>query len=392
MNAVAKPAGGQVVAVQLPESINALVALAQQEDSLNELTGGVTAGFPVLSIKGKVWRMRAKGEEEMLLDAQGNALPSINIVMVKANPLPSKIYYDKGFVEGSTEAPRCFSNDGLKPSDQVNDPVSPVCATCPKNQWGSKITEQGKKARACADARRMAVAFIDDLNQLGKDAPLYLLRVPAASLNPLKDYAEKVLKPKGIPQFAISTTVGFDPQVAHPQLTFRPHRFVNAAEAEAIIALRESEEARRILAEAVDFEPAAGGAAGAGDEAPHGAAGTAPVSAATSAPASTPPAAARKPAAKRARPATEEEAGLDIAPAPAPAPAAPAPAAAAPAAAKPRAARKSAAPAAAAAPAPAPAPVEATEEGGEEAIDDAAPSGAAPADPALEDMLSAILG
>jgi hypothetical protein len=100
------------VAVQLPASIGALVALAQAEDSFNELTGGVTAGFPVISIKGKVWRLRVKGEEEMLLDAQGNALPSINIVMVKSNPLPSKIYYDKGFVEGKHRAAPLFPMTG----------------------------------------------------------------------------------------------------------------------------------------------------------------------------------------------------------------------------------------------------------------------------------------
>lgn len=387
MNAIVKSNNaGAVATVQLPASIGALVALAAEENSFAELTGGVTAGFPVISIKGKVWRIRAKGEEEMLLDDRNNALPSIDVVMIKSNPLPSKIYYDKGFVEGSTEAPRCFSNDGLKPSDQVDQPINAVCATCPKNQWGSKITEQGKKARACADARRMAVAFIDDLAEFGKEAPLYLLRIPAASLNPLKDYAEKTLKPKGIPQFALSTTLGFDPQVAHPQLTFRPHRFVSAAEADAVIALRDSEEAKRILAEAVDFEPAAGGAAAAGDEAPLAAVGTAPVSAATPAAATTPPAA--RPAARQ-RPATEEEAGMAIAPAPAPAPA---PAAAeAPRPRKRRAASTEAAPAAAApvaAPAPAPAAA-AAPEGDEEEIEASDGGGAVSG---LDDMLAAILG
>jgi hypothetical protein len=220
---------------------------------MREMSGGVTSGFPIISYKGKVWRIRKSGEEQMHLDTEGNAMPVIEVILIKGNPNPSKNFFDKQYEEGSNEPPRCFSNDGIRPDASIQDPINSVCASCPNNAWGSRITPQGKKARACNDVRRMAVVFAHDLNESGPDAQLMLLRVPPASLNPLKDYAEKVLGPKGVPFFSIVTSIGFDVNAAHPQFVFKAKRFVNAEEADAIIALRESEDARRILAEAIEF-------------------------------------------------------------------------------------------------------------------------------------------
>lgn len=360
---------------QLPAAIQKLMGLATPE-AMNELSGGVTSGFPIISYKGKVWRIRTKGEEQLHVDADKNALPTIDVVLVQANPNPSKIFYDKKFEEGTNEAPRCFSNDGTAPDPSVQNPISKVCANCPNNAWGSRITDNGKKSRACSDARRMAVVFAQDLYDNGADCQKFLLRVPPASLNPLKDYAEKQLAPKGVPFFGIVTRIGFDVTAAHPQFTFKPARFLNEEEAEAIVKLRGSEDVKRILAEAQEF-PA--GAAADGDDDGTQAGGTAAPASPTPAAANTAPAANKKPAAMR--PASDEEAGLAAAPpprsAPAPAPAAPAPA---PAAADPMAApppkKKKAAPAAA--PATPPVQQQATEEEDESAAPPPAKGGAAP--------------
>lgn len=363
----------------LPAALAKLVELATPE-AFSELTTGVTSGFPIISYKGKVWRIRKSGDEQMHVDANGDAMPSIEVVLVQANPHPSKIYYDKQYEEGSNESPRCFSNDGLRPDSGVQDPISKVCASCPMNAWGSRVTPQGKKARACSDARRMAVVFANDLYENGDECQKFLLRVPPASLNPLKDYAEKVLAPKGIPFFGIVTRIGFDVQVAHPQFTFKPARFLNEDEAEAIVALRGSEDVKRILAEAQEFPAAA--AASEGESEQPASAGAAPAAApppkATTAAAGSPK--------KTVRAATEEEAGLDAeepaapppparkaAPAPAPQPA-PAPAQEGVAAAPPPRRKK-----AAAAAAPRPAPVQAAEEAEEEAAPAPVPAKAAAA-------------
>lgn len=293
---------------QLPAGVARLAAMATLE-TVNELSGGIGAGFPVISYKGKVWRIKEGGESTMHLDDEGNAMPQIEIVLLQANPALSKIYYDKGFVEGSTEPPRCFSTNSIAPDISVVEPINATCANCPKNAWGSKITEQGKKGKACQDSRRMAVAFAGDLLENGKDCKKYLLRVPPASLNPLKDYAEKILAPRGIPFFGMVTKIGFAPESAHPQFTFKAARFLNDEEADAVGTIRNSAEVKKILAEAQDFEaPAAAPPAQPADGfAP--AAAPPPKAAATVATPAAQPAAKSAPKKAPMRPATDEEAG-----------------------------------------------------------------------------------
>lgn len=291
---------------QLPAAIQRALAAAGGE-VMKEVTGGVTSGFPIISYRGKVWRIKKSGEEHDVLDENEDPIPSIEVVLVKSNPMPSKIFYENAYEEGSTEAPRCWSADGVKPDVGVQQPVCKTCAACPKNVWGSKITESGSKTKACADARRMAVVSKAELEEKGKDAPAYLMRVPPASLNPLKDFAEKVLKPKGLPYFAVVVRVGFDTQVSYPKLTFKAARLLSEEEAEAVVSLRDSEDVRRILAESVEFDeagtPEASNASSSNEEAT------------ASAPAASAP--KKKSAVPKPRPAEEEDVGIET-PAPAP--------------------------------------------------------------------------
>jgi hypothetical protein len=86
---------------------------------------------------------------------------------------------------------------------------------------------------------------LDDIDTL-------LLRIPPATLNPLKDYVEKTLKPKGITPWMLVTKVGFDTEVSYPKLTFKGLRFLNTDEYATAVALRNGEDARRILNEATE--------------------------------------------------------------------------------------------------------------------------------------------
>lgn len=282
----------------VPAAIQKLMAVAGAE-TYNELAGGVLASFPIISYRGKVWRIKKGGEEQDILNDEGDPVPSIEVVLVKSNPQPSKIYYAKNYEEGDNSRPDCWSADGYKPDSNVQKPVCKTCAACPNNVWGSKIAQNGNKTKACSDARRMVVVSKQELEEKGAEAPLYLLRTPPATLNPLKDYAEKVLKPKGIPYFAVTTKIGFDSSVAYPKMTFAAKRFLSDEEAEAIIHLRDSEDARRILAESEEH-----GVAGT----PTGSEGSSPSDdeANTAAPATS----AKKKAAKP-RPADEEDVGLE---------------------------------------------------------------------------------
>lgn len=186
-------------------------------DTADELVGSsASSGFPVISIKGKVFHIQ-RGDERTLITKPGDDDPagSIEVVIVRANKERSKVFYASGYVEGSVDKPTCYSNDGLAPAADAAEPQAKKCAVCPHNAWGSKVTESGTKGKACADSRRLAVAALDAVGD-----PM-LLRVPAASLKNLDEYG-KMLATRKAPSFAVVTKVSFDYTVAHPLLKFSP--------------------------------------------------------------------------------------------------------------------------------------------------------------------------
>jgi hypothetical protein len=220
---------------QLPAHLQAAVGAA---DVAKEFAGGVQSGFPVISYRGGTWRVRQSGEEQVYVDTEGD---------------PSKTYYEGKYKEGDSSKPQCWSANGVTPDADVPNPVNAACASCPMNVWGSRITEQGNKTRACQDVRRCAVTFEHELEAVANgqkavdDLPVMLLRIPPASLNPLKDYAVKVLGPKGLPVYVLVTKIGFDTSVAYPKLTFKGERFLSETEFGTVEGLRDSDMVRRIL-------------------------------------------------------------------------------------------------------------------------------------------------
>lgn len=182
----------------------------------DDLTGGVSVGFPVLSIKGKVFHIKQGGEATLVTQPNSeDPATSLEVVLVKANKHISKVFYATGYTEGSDAKPTCYSNNGEQPEADSEEIQSDKCATCPQNQWGARITDDGRKAKACSDSRRVAVAPAGDLSNV------MLLRVPAASLRPLSDYG-KALNKRGVPYQAVVTKLSFDHTVAHPLLKFAP--------------------------------------------------------------------------------------------------------------------------------------------------------------------------
>lgn len=243
---------------QLVEINQALPAIFRDAavQAVDEFTGGVVSGFPVISYRGRTWRVKKGGEEQVYLNDDGEAMQSIELVLLKANPTLGKIYYEGAYSEGDNSPPTCWSADGHKPDVGVQNPQSATCAGCPHNVWGSRITESGKKTRACSDHRRMAVVFREGDHGLESAEPMVLLlRVPPASLNPLKDYIEKMLAPKGVPPFAVFTKIGFDTSVSHPQFTFKGVQFLDEAQGAKVMELRDSDETQRILSEAKEYSP-----------------------------------------------------------------------------------------------------------------------------------------
>ena len=218
-----------------------------------EFSGGVQSGFPVLSYRGKVWRVKISGEEQVYVNDDGDAIQTIEGVLIKSNPTLAKTHYEGKYSEGDNAKPRCWSSNGERPDADVPNPVNSQCAGCPMNAWGSRITDEGKKMKACQDVRRATFIFRHELEALAAgektidDVPVMLLRVPPASLNPLKDYAERVLAPKGAEPFMLYTKVGFDTHASYPKLTFKGSQWLDETEFSAVEELRDSDAVKRIL-------------------------------------------------------------------------------------------------------------------------------------------------
>ena len=183
----------------------------------NDIVGNSTAGgFPVISIKGKVFHITRGGERTLITKpGEDDSAASLEVVVLRANPDNSKVYYANGYQEGSDSKPNCYSNNGRTPEADAAEPQSKSCATCVHNQWGSRITADGKKGKTCADSRRIAIATVDTPND-----PM-LVRVPAASLKAFVEFG-KLLQARGVHPQTVVTKLGFDYSVAHPSLTFKP--------------------------------------------------------------------------------------------------------------------------------------------------------------------------
>jgi len=186
-------------------------------DTANDLVGNSAGGgFPVISIKGKVFHIQ-RADERVLVTKPGEDDPasSIEVVIVRANPNRSKVFYATGYQEGEALKPTCYSNNGVEPEADAQEPQAKKCAVCAHNQWGSRVTDNGSKGKACSDSRRLAVATLD------APADPMLLRVPAASMRALEEFG-KQLAARGVPAQAVVTKIGFDYSVAHPALSFKP--------------------------------------------------------------------------------------------------------------------------------------------------------------------------
>lgn len=298
------------------------------------LSAGVSGNYPILSMRGGKWRIKFQGVEHPIVNPQtGDAVPSLEVVIVKANPFLTKQYFEGAYEEGSTESPVCWSLDGKAPAVGVPSPQHTVCALCPQNKFGSKVTPAGVQVKACQDNRKLAVVPLLDIENKQFGGPM-LFRVPASALKDLAAFGQ-TMQARGYPYFAVATRIGFDVDTSYPKPTFKAIRPLTDAEAIQIRELMDSPAVENVLG----GEVAAPGHAAAPAQPAVDPDFEVPPSHVPSVPPVAPTAAAAQPSTPLA--------GVSFG-APAPAPAA--------APAKPRGRKPAAAPAAPQAPAPAPAP------------------------------------
>jgi hypothetical protein len=204
------------------------------------LTGGLSSGqsFPRISIKGSRFRI-VEGDTETVLEST-----NLDVIVVGANPRLSKTWYAKQWdKDAEPSAPDCFSLDGVGPDPESTSPQNDLCASCPQNAWGSKVTPTGQQIKACADNKRLAVVSADDAS-----GPVYLLSVTPAALKGLNQY-QKELSVRGIPPEIVKTRVSFDTDASFPKLKFTFGGFLEADVQEVVDGLFGAEQVKEITGE-----------------------------------------------------------------------------------------------------------------------------------------------
>lgn len=124
----------------------------------------------------------------------------------------------------------CVSHDGIEPETVLAPDCTPQakkCAVCVHNQWGSSITPNGKRGKACTNYGTLW------LLAGGKLATLFLLRVPATSLTAFKNYV-KALVARDLKPDDVVTKIETIQSGSYPQLTFRHIRILEDGELDAM--------------------------------------------------------------------------------------------------------------------------------------------------------------
>jgi hypothetical protein len=212
------------------------------------LAGGIAGGgdFPRISIKGARFRIVEGGAETVLNQT------TLDVVVVGANPRLSKAWYAKEWnKDNEPSAPDCYSLDGVGPHPEATNPQCDLCASCPQNAWGSKVTPNGQQIKACADKKRLAVVAADDAM-----GPVYLLEVTPAALKGLNAY-QKELSMRGIAPEIVRTRVSFDTDASFPKLQFGFGGFLDADTMAAVDDLFGSDKVKEITGEVQAEKPAA---------------------------------------------------------------------------------------------------------------------------------------
>lgn len=224
----------------------------------DEMGAGISAGLAVMSYKGKVWKVRHRGEETVLMRDDGDGpRGSIDVVVVRAAPNLSKIWYEKGYEEGSAAPPDCWSSNGMNPDPSAPNKQSATCATCPRNMRGSRMTPSGKPGKECSDSKRLAIVPLDDIDNEIHDGPM-LLRVPAASLSEMKKFSD-AMRQRGFQYFAFGMRISFDPNEAYPKFQFKAVRPLTDDEAKRVIAMRDDTRTLNVVQQSIEHvdQPAA---------------------------------------------------------------------------------------------------------------------------------------
>ena len=212
-------------------------------DTAKALTGGGSgASTKRISIKGGVFRLVAGGKEVASIDDR-----HLDVVIVRAAPKVSRIFYAGSYDADKIVRPDCWSNDGDKPDASIKEPQHHTCMGCPQNEAGSGMGN----SRACRFQQRLAVVLANNM-----DGDVLQLTLPATSVfgkedgdkRPLQAFARFLAaqNPPVNPE-QIVTRMKFDTKAESPKLFFAPVRWLTDDEYPGVVAQGDSEDAKRAV-------------------------------------------------------------------------------------------------------------------------------------------------
>ena len=183
--------------------------------------------FPRLVFKGSRFRLRQGDEETVLKETE------LEVVILQDFPAISRIFFDSGYDPEGGGRPVCASADGEAPLPNASAPQATTCATCPQNQKGSAITDDGRKSRACSFYKRtvMLVKGYEDVGPVVCDVKAMSLfgeSRPNDDLWTLKAYFRRLASNNCKP-FQLWTQMSFDVDSSVPMVLFRAVGWVDEA-------------------------------------------------------------------------------------------------------------------------------------------------------------------
>lgn len=225
-------------------------AKAQAEAGLNDrFSGGLLTPFSQLSIQGRQFALKVGANVAPFLDAVTRRPIPIEVVLVDSHPALVKRYFIRGYVEGDTDLPDCFSNDGVRPSDRSPQKQNASCGGCRWNEMRSARNADGsaREGKACADKKLLSIVFASDL-VAGAVGPVQL-QLPYTSHGNLAAYIN-YLKSMGYGLNTVITKLDFDfkPNLSYPVVTFNPSRALTDEEIDSAKTWRKDSRSQRIVA------------------------------------------------------------------------------------------------------------------------------------------------
>ena len=231
------------IALFNPSNVPAFARNHELSETAKALTGGgVGTSSKRISIKGGVFRLLAGGKEIAAIDER-----FLDVIIVKAAPKVSRIFYAKSYDGDNITGPDCWSNDGERPDASAENKQASTCMSCPQNIAGSG---QGN-SRACRYQQRLAVVLENNI-----EGDVLQLTLPATSVfgkedgdkRPLQAFARNLaMQNPPISPEMIVTRMKFDTKAEAPKLHFAPNRWLTPEEFEIVKAQGESDEAKRAV-------------------------------------------------------------------------------------------------------------------------------------------------